>query len=393
MAHIVRAFALLTALALSAPVSATAATSGEPFHIDVILSQTGAAAFLGTTETKALAVLEKVVNANGGIQGRPVQFSIVDDQSNPGTTVQLFNQIAARKPAAILGPGFTATCNAVLPLAKDGGPVTYCLSPSIYPQPGGYVFSGNVTSGALARVMFRYFRDRGFKKLAMITSTDASGADFVPAVNDALALPENNGLRLVDAERFGVADVSVAAQMAKIKSAEPDVIMTWTAGSGFGTLLHGIADSGMNVPVTGCSCNLILDQLHGYSSIMPKEMLFPGQRSLVEGSVAKGPLRDAQTSFFTSLKTAGYRADMGYVIAWDPALVLVDAYRRLGTNATATELRDYLEQMHGFVGINALYDFRDRSQRGIGENGAAVVRFNPATNDFSVVSKPGGHIK
>jgi branched-chain amino acid transport system substrate-binding protein len=379
-------------LAVCLPRAATAAP--DPVTINVILSQSGPAAFLGQTETKSLAILEGVLNAQGGIRGRPVHFAIADDGSLPATAVQLFNQIATTKPSVLLGTGFTATCNAIQPLVRDNGPVMYCLSPSMSPVPGGYAFAGSVATYYLARVMLRYFGDRGWKRIAVITSTDASGTEFATALNAALAGSEGKNLTLVDSERFNVADVSVAGQMAKIKANTPDVLITWTAGSGFGTLLHGIEDGGLALPIVACNCNMIQAQLAHYASFFPKELYFPGVRPIVEGAVADGPVRNAQTTFFAAMKAAGVlRPDMAYILPWDPALVLVDALRHVGPNATADQVRAYLEASHGFAGINGLYDFRDNLNRGIGENNAMMTKWNPDTERFLAVSKPGGHIK
>ena len=195
-------------------------------------------------------------------------------------------------------------------------------------------------------------------------------------------------------ERFNVADVSVAAQMAKIKAATPDTIITWTAGSGFGVLLHGIQDAGLPQPVTSCNCNMINAQLSQYKSFMPKELYFPGVRPIVQGAVAKGPVRDAQSVFFGAMKAAGIdKPDMADILPWDPALLIVDAYKHVGLNATAEQLRDYMIKLHGFAGINGIYDFRDNSNRGIGENNAEMTRYDPELGVFVAVSKAGGGLK
>ena len=392
MRFLIAALALVLALA-SIPGPAVRAAD-EPFRIDAILSQTGPAAFLGATETKSLAILEGVLNKQGGINGRPIHFVVSDDGSAPPTAVNIFNTINQRKPAAFIGTGFTATCNAIQPLVRDHGPIMYCLSPSLTPVPGGFGFAGSVWTYYLARVMLRYYRERHWNRVALITSTDASGSEFNNAFGYALSLPENSGVTLVDSERFNTADVSVAAQMAKIKAANPDTIITWTAGNGFGVLLHGIQDGGLTMPVSACNCNMINAQLAQYKSFMPKELYFPGVRPIVQGAVAKGPIRDAQTVFFNAMKAAGVeKPDMADILPWDPALLIVDAYKHVGLNATADQLRDYLLHLHGFAGINGIYDFRDNSNRGIGENNAEMTRYDPDRGVFVAVSKAGGGLK
>jgi len=86
--------ALLAALVCLAPLSARAA--GEPYEINVILSLTGIAAFLGNQELTTLKALEPVENKSGGIHGRPIKFVTYDDGSNPFNTVQLANGSSQR---------------------------------------------------------------------------------------------------------------------------------------------------------------------------------------------------------------------------------------------------------------------------------------------------------
>jgi branched-chain amino acid transport system substrate-binding protein len=105
-------------------------------------------------------------------------------------------------------------------------------------------------------------------------------------------------------------------------------------------------------------------------------------------------VRDAQNVYFTAMKAAGQtRPDVAYILAWDPTLLIVDAYRHVGTNATPDQIRDYLEQLHGFAGINGLYDFRDGLNRGIGENNAMMTKWDPVSGTFIAVSRAGGYVK
>ena len=71
--------------------------------------------------------------------------------------------------------------------------------------------------------------------------------------------------------------------------------------------------------------------------------------------------------------------------------MLVDALRKLGPNATAAQLRDYLSNLRGWTGANGVYDFRSGNQRGLGGAGAAlIVRWDPSREAFVGVSKFGG---
>jgi branched-chain amino acid transport system substrate-binding protein len=389
MKHLARV--LIGALLVTATTVAAPAATGEPFKINAILSLTGTAAFLGSAEAQALKILEAQVNKSGGINGRPVQFVVYDDASVPATALQVMNQIMAQKPAAILGTGFTATCNAILPASRANGPVTYCLTPGIHPPAGAYAFSANVGTESMAPSMLRFFKEKGWTKFAFMSSTDASGQDVENAITVAMQRPEFKSMTLVDKERFNVTDISVAAQIARIKNAQPQAVIFWTAGTGFGTLLHGAHDAALDVPVMGGNANELYSQLAQYKDFLPKELYFPSPRSIAEGGTRPGPIRDAQTPYFAAFHAHNLKPDLAATMAWDPALIIIDAYKKVGVDATPEQVRDYIEHLHGWVGVNGVYDFADGSQRGIGENACVILRYQ--NGEFITASRPAGKLK
>ena len=93
----------------------------------------------------------------------------------------------------------------------------YCFSPGIHPPAGSDVFTAFISTHDLARSLVRYYRGRGFTRLAMITSTDASGQDGRLGFEEALKLPENAGLSFVANVQFNPADVSVSAQVQQMR--------------------------------------------------------------------------------------------------------------------------------------------------------------------------------
>ena len=181
---------ILAGMLTCAPLSARAA---DPYEINVILSLSGIAAFLGTQEAAALHALETSENKHGGINGRPIKFTIVDDASNPVNAVQLANQIIAQKVAVLLGPTLTANCDAIYSIVKTAGPVEYCFSPALHAVAGTYGFSSGAGTGDISTAAIRYYRERGLTRIALISSTDASGVDGENVVLHSMSLPENKG--------------------------------------------------------------------------------------------------------------------------------------------------------------------------------------------------------
>jgi branched-chain amino acid transport system substrate-binding protein len=380
---------ILAALALLVAGPGFAADT-TPIEIPALYPMTGPAAFIGQGQSKTLEIIEHMVNAKGGIQGHPIHFSMQDDAGNPATAVQLANTIIAKKPSLFLGPGLTAECAAVLPLAKNG-PVDYCMSPGIEPPAGSYVYSAGMAGPDLAKLYVRYFHRRGWNRIALITANDATGQLFERSFNEAIALPESAGVEASDREHFNPTDLSVVAQMSRIKSSNAQVLIAWTAGAGFGTVLHGIQDAGVTLPVGGGGANMTYSQMEQFKDVLPKELYFPSVSSLTASGAGPGPIRDAQLVYRKAFKDAGLRPDFQNNIAWDPAMIVVAAYRSAGPQATAEQMQAFIQRLHSWAGINGIYDFRDGKQRGITIGVGVIARWDAKTGDFVAASKLGGN--
>lgn len=368
-----------------------AAVAAEPYDLRVILPMTGSVAFLGQAEHDALALAEKVVNSHGGIDGRPLRFQFRDDQSSPQTAVQLAAEAVAAKPAAIIGSSLVGICNAMGPLMKNG-PVMYCLSPGIHPESGSYVFTSNVSTIDLAIVLVRYFRLTGLMRIALMTSTDASGQDAERGFRDTFARPENQAIRLVEDIQFNPADTSVTAQIERIKAAKPEALIVWTTGAPIATVFKAIVQSGLDIPIATTSGNMTYAQMHQYKDFLPKTLYLPTAMwpEHDPSLVLPAAVETAQAEYFAAFKAAGLSPDIGANLAWDPAMIVVEALRKLGPGATAPQVRDHIAHLKGFAAVSGIYDFEKVPQRGLDEQDCVVSRWDPARDTWRIVSKPGG---
>lgn len=374
----------LAALLATVPVAGRAA---DPFEINAILPITGSASFLGSSGAAALGVLEAQVNKSGGIEGRPIKFVIGDDQSSPQVGVQLLNGIIAKKAQVVIGSMIVAVCSALVPLAVDG-PAMYCLSPGLHPAAGSYAFSSEPSTTDLFTASVTYFRARGWRKIAVITSSDASGQD---AERGMLAtFTPQSGIQIVDQEKFNTSDVSVAAQMTHIKASGAQALIAWSTGTPFATLLRGIRDAGIDIPVETTNGNLTLSQMHSYAAYMPKELLFPAMAPIAPDQLPNGPVKRKAIAYINAFNAAGIHPDTGHLTTWDPAVLVVEAYKKLGLNATATQIRDYITNLQGWVGIDGTYDFKAIPQRGLNASSVIFVRWDSAKDNWVGVSKFGG---
>lgn len=383
---------LVAALVKAATVKAADSKppSGPPVELNVIEALTGATGLAGTRGAQSLNIIESLVNRSGGIQGRPLKIVVSDDGSNAQTDVQLVSGLIAQHVPVILGPPASAGCSAVAPLVQRSGPVLYCADPGITPAKGGYAFASSTSVDDDLAFLIRYLRDRGWTRIAVITSLDATGQGADRSIAEALALPENARVQIVAHEHFNLSDLSVSAQMVRIKAADPQVVLTWTTGSPFGTLLHGIHDVGLAVPVVAAPANMTIVLLDQYAGFLPDELLFAGLHSMARGGNAPGGVLAKKKQFFAAHEAAGIEPDYPNSLVWDAGWIIVDALRALGPDASATAIRDYIEKLHDWPGTQGVYDFRDGSQRGVGASALVIDRWDPAAKRFVEVASPRG---
>jgi branched-chain amino acid transport system substrate-binding protein len=384
-------FAALLAASSGAPVRA-AAVAGDPVEIDALIPSTGPGAFLAKSYLDTFRAIEIVVNHSGGIAGRPLRIVTSDSQTSGATGLQIVNGLIAKHAALFVDGGPSTVCNASVPLVAKTGPVDYCLSPLIKPEAGSYVFSASASGTDFVRVGVRYFRERGWKRIAIVAANDASGQAYELATNAALALAENAGVQIVAREHFNGSDLNIGAQISRVAAATPQAILIYATGPAVATVLHGMHDAGLDLPVQISSSNMIYAQLANYAGFAPKDVFFPTTLALTPADTPKGPIHDAQTAYVAAFSAIGVRPDFANNLAWDPTMILVDALRKSGPFADGETIRGDILNLHGWVGVNGVYDFGGGDQRGIGENAIEIARWISASNSFVRASGPRGYL-
>ena len=149
------------------------------------------------------------------------------------------------------------------------GPFDYCLSPGAHPPAGSYQFSTSVDTHDLIEAQVRYFRLTGITRLAFITSTDASGQDAERGFDEVVKLPENAGITVVERQRFNTTDVSVSAQIERIRAASPQAVIAWSTGAPIATVFKAVLQAGLDVPIATTNGNQTYAQMEQYKDFLP----------------------------------------------------------------------------------------------------------------------------
>jgi branched-chain amino acid transport system substrate-binding protein len=353
----------------------------EPIKIGAFFDLSGPAANIGTpTKLVAEMVVDKI-NKDGGINGRPLQLVIADTEGDPAKATNIAKKfIHQDKVAAIVGPTRTGTGMAVKKLVEEAGMPTFMTVGGDPVIMGGdrlgsfnYVFKSPQRSSTAVKVLYGYLRDKGLKKIALLTAADGFGKDGVGWLQK---LAPEFGLEIVGEEAFGPDDTDMTAQLTKLKNSPAQAIVCWTIGPAGAIAAKNRAQLGITLPLFQC---------HGLPD--PKYIELAGKAA--EGDrmpatklmvAAELPATDPQKPVieeFIRLYRDVYRYDRQFPInthsgyAWDAINVVANAMKAAGTEPKA--LRAAIEKTKGHVGISGVYNLTAEDHNGLDVDSMVMV--------------------
>lgn len=208
-----------------------AALAAEPIFVGSINDVTGFAAAYGVPERDGQRVAVRIINANGGINGRPLELVERDTQGDANRTVQYFEELAGDpKISAIVGFTTSNDANAVKALAnKLETPMIAFVGAASYTS-GDIRYLHRVLLGDLylmQGILKFMAEEKGYKTFALLMQNDAFGQGAAKVAKDSFG---KYGLELVDEEQFSPKDTDVTPQLIRIREKKPDFIISYAVG-------------------------------------------------------------------------------------------------------------------------------------------------------------------
>jgi branched-chain amino acid transport system substrate-binding protein len=342
----------LGALLVMSPLAATAQTSGEPVNIGLVTSITGIGAGLGLPQRNGVLLAEKHINAKGGINGRPIKVIIEDDASSAETALSKANDLVHnKKVVALLGPTLTANTVAV-------GSLT---DPLKFPQ---IAFSGQGPAVELSRkCLFHTSPPQSLNARALLEAARALKAKKVGVLYDSgfgtvvmsflRKLTEEYGVQIVAEEKFEIAATDTMAQAAKVKAAQPDVVMIISTSA---TPFRAVRQLQMKQTIIGSLGSSSYEYVNAMGSAADN-IIVP------EFMVAEEPLPRQQE--FVDLYKKEYNTLPKHheAAAWDMLHILADVLAKVGADAAPEAICKALQAPHS--GVMTTWDFSAPDMTGI----------------------------
>ncbi|MBU5669737.1 ABC transporter substrate-binding protein [Peptoniphilus sp. MSJ-1] len=206
--------------------AASAPADSDVIKIGGIVPKTGAAAVYGNTTDNGIKLAVEEINANGGINGKQVEYVSEDDKGDPTEAVTIYNKLVEGGNNVIIGaitskPSLAVADNS----AADGIPIITPTGTSAAITEGkANVFRTCFTDPLQGKILANFAADNLSAKTAAVlrnTSNDYSNGVADEFINQA----KTKGIEVVADEGYGDSDVDFKVQLTNIKNQNPDVIL------------------------------------------------------------------------------------------------------------------------------------------------------------------------
>jgi len=373
--------AIVMALALG---GTSGAGSKEPYKIGALFAVTGPASFLGEPERNTLEMVAERINETGGINGHPLELVIYDTEANATKTVVSAKKLIKKdKVLAIVGPSTSGASMAVVPISNESeipmialGASAKIASPVAERK---WVFKVVPGDDLAVGLMYDYMKKQSIKKIAILSVSTGYGTSGRQQLQELAAQYD---IEIVADETYGPKESDLTAQLTKVRGKDAQAIVNWSIGPPQVVVTRNWKQLGIKIP---------LYQSYGFGSKRNIELaggaaegvICPVSRIVIANKI---PADDPHTPVVKEYK-ALYEKKFGKEVSvfgghsWDSLYQLAAALEKVGPNRA--KIRDYLENLKGFVGNNGIFNRTPQDHVGLGKNSYVMVEVK--NGDWSIL--------
>jgi len=364
---------LLGLLVIAAAQAAPKAPSGEPYVIGAIFSITGDASSLGIPERNTAQMLEKQINAAGGINGRPLKIIIEDDRGEPAETLNAAKRLVERdKVLAIVGPSRTGNTMAIKSYMETvRTPLVSCAAGIDIVEPvNPWVFKTPQSDRMAAEKLIPYLKSKKITKVATLSDNTAFGKSGLQELKKYL--PEA-GIEIVTSEEYGPKDPSMETQLTKIKGSKAQALICWGTPPGPAIVAKNMKQLAMNIPLL-CSHGVANDTFLKLAGDAANGVIITVGPLLVANEIpANNPQKKVLLNYAKQYqKQFGKPADTFGGHAYDSISLVVNALKETG--ASRSKLRARLERTKGYVGVGGVFNFSKADHNGLTKDAFVIAK-------------------
>ncbi len=377
---------LLSAVLLASGCGRKAATppaAGKPYEVirvGAIFDVTGTGAPLGVpAEQSARMVVEKV-NAEGGINGIPLEVVFLNNESVEDKTVLAFNRLVDEdRVLAVAGASQSGTTLAMVPAATEAEVplVSAAAAVSIVePLPDRrWIFKVAPNDSHVIRRALEHMLENGIRRIAWLSVNNAFGHSGKKQLE---MLAPQMGIEVLLAETFEANDADMRVQLTRINGVKPDAVFAWGIPPAASIITRNYRELGLTMPLYhshGVGSRRFLELAEGTADGV---MFAIGPLIVAEQLPDTHPQKQKLLEYLSVFESKhGTRSTFG-AHGYDALMLIVQALRNTTLTGDVSKdralLRDSLEQVQNYVGIGGTFNVSPTDHVGLDEEDLVMVR-------------------
>ena len=343
------------AAATPAPAAAKPA-SGTPYKIggNLMLSVTGGTA-IGQDYKAGMDAAAEMINAAGGVNGRPLQVVYYDNENSQDKAIQLARKMIQEDKVLGIVTDRTAQALALGPLVEESGVVLINATGGFDATKGKkWVFQNVPREEIESDVLCEHIKNNlKVQSFALVHDENQYGTTGAK-INEEIAAKK--GLKVTANIAYNNNSPDLSTEVTRAKASGAEAIVIWGIPPGPANVAKAARNMGWNVPLIGsvATANPVLIQLAGQA---------------VEGMTftawfdTENPDKDDKAFVDSYVKKYNKTPGIFVALGWDSVLLLAEGIKKGGDDRA--KVRDALENLKGFVGVVGEYNMSPTEHNGL----------------------------
>ncbi|MBV8600815.1 MAG: ABC transporter substrate-binding protein [Candidatus Eremiobacteraeota bacterium] len=203
--------------------------ANEPYVIGAVVCESGPAATLGRPEADSIQLAVDEINKSGGVNGHPLQVTVIDDETSPANAVNATRRLVDQHVLAILGTSITQGSLAMVPIAQQAHipMIAYASSATVIEpvESHQWIFKIPPTDTSVAQMMQKFMKAQGTTRFGAVYRNDDYGKTGIAHFSEA---GKGEGFEVVASEAIDATATDATTQLTKLRAANPQGILVWS---------------------------------------------------------------------------------------------------------------------------------------------------------------------
>ena len=317
-------------------------------------------------------MLQEQINADGGINGRPIEILIRDTKGDEVEGLTVTRELIEKENVvAIVGPSRSGTTMAIIEMIESSEiPLVSCVAARAITDPvKKWVFNTPQTDEDAVAKIFEYCNANGIAKVAAITASDGFGIEGLKQIEK---LAPTSNIEVVAKEEFSDTDKDMTTQLTKIKDSGAEAMICWGIGPSPSLVAKQANELDLGMPVI-MSHGVANRRFIEGAGAGAEGVILPAGKLLVANQL---PDDDPQKELLLEYASAFEEkydkpADTFGGHAWDAIMLVVNAIETGG--AEPAQIRDAIEGTTEFHGIGGTFNFSAESHYGLSPDAFVMI--------------------